>query len=237
MPAWVVPAAIAAVTGIANAIGRRRERKLNEAYQRGQNEYNSPASQMRRYQAAGLNPNLVYSQGTPGQQSESLRAPSGTSTVGTDFANTYNSSALAQSQVSAREASTERTKVLTDIDKLKGEVISRNPLLNDDAFNAIIDTLTDTARIKASEAGIRENDKFYSDATRQLQANKIFKEVEILEQRFKLGEMDMKIKASILESNEFKNAILEVQKKFLADKQVGPQQILEFVKLLLTKIL
>lgn len=237
MPAWLVPAAIAAGTAIVNAFGRRRERKLNEAYQRGQNEYNSPASQMRRYQAAGLNPNLVYSQGTPGQQSESLRAPQGTSTIGSDAASTYTQSTLAQSQVQSREAQTTRTQVLTQIDKLKAEVISRNPLLNDEAFTAIIDTLKDTADIKRSEAGIRQNDKFYSDATRQLQANKIFKEVELLEQRFRLGEMDMKIKASILQSNEFKNAILDVQKKFLADEQIGPQQILEFVKLLLTKIL
>lgn len=43
-----------------------------EAYQRDmemwriQNEYNSPSSQMARYQAAGLNPNLIYGQGSSG---------------------------------------------------------------------------------------------------------------------------------------------------------------------------
>ena len=31
-----------------------------------QNEYNSPIQQMARYQEAGLNPNLIYSQGSPG---------------------------------------------------------------------------------------------------------------------------------------------------------------------------
>jgi len=31
-----------------------------------QNEYNSPASQMARYEAAGLNKNMIYGQGTPG---------------------------------------------------------------------------------------------------------------------------------------------------------------------------
>lgn len=42
-----------------------------------QNEYNSPAAQMQRYQDAGLNPNLIYSQGTPGNQSQvaSYNAP------------------------------------------------------------------------------------------------------------------------------------------------------------------
>lgn len=31
-----------------------------------QNQYNSPIEQMKRYQEAGLNPNLIYGQGTPG---------------------------------------------------------------------------------------------------------------------------------------------------------------------------
>ncbi|MEM4959255.1 MAG: hypothetical protein QXX12_05200 [Nanopusillaceae archaeon] len=34
-----------------------------------QNEYNSPSSQMQRWNQAGLNPNLIYSQGTPGNAS------------------------------------------------------------------------------------------------------------------------------------------------------------------------
>lgn len=42
-----------------------------------QNAYNSPAAQMQRYQEAGLNPNLIYSQGTSGNQSQvaSYNAP------------------------------------------------------------------------------------------------------------------------------------------------------------------
>lgn len=44
-----------------------------------QNQYNSPASQMARYQAAGLNPNLIYGQGTPGNQAQvaEVRGPFG----------------------------------------------------------------------------------------------------------------------------------------------------------------
>lgn len=36
-----------------------------------QNEYNTPAAQMQRYRDAGLNPNLTYQQGTPGNASSS----------------------------------------------------------------------------------------------------------------------------------------------------------------------
>lgn len=56
-----------------NKKARKWATKENEkAYQRQidlynmQNEYNSPKSQMQRYQDAGLNPNLIYGQGTPG---------------------------------------------------------------------------------------------------------------------------------------------------------------------------
>lgn len=35
---------------------------------REQNEYNTPKNQMLRYQEAGLNPHLIYGQGTPGNQ-------------------------------------------------------------------------------------------------------------------------------------------------------------------------
>ena len=36
------------------------------------NEYNTPAAQMQRFQDAGLNPNLMYSQGNPGNTATSL---------------------------------------------------------------------------------------------------------------------------------------------------------------------
>lgn len=63
--------------GVANAIAQTRINRENIAFQREindlnyqrqldmwkmTNEYNSPASQMQRYLAAGLNPNLIYGQ-------------------------------------------------------------------------------------------------------------------------------------------------------------------------------
>lgn len=43
-----------------------RQYQDNIAFWNMQNEYNSPQAQMQRYQAAGLNPNLIYGQGSPG---------------------------------------------------------------------------------------------------------------------------------------------------------------------------
>lgn len=44
----------------------QREKTDNLAFWNQQNEYNSPAAQMKRFQEAGLNPNRIYGAGTPG---------------------------------------------------------------------------------------------------------------------------------------------------------------------------
>lgn len=65
------------VDGIFNSIQAKKQREYNSeqselAYQRDvdfwnmQNAYNSPKEQMARFQEAGLNPHLIYGQGTPG---------------------------------------------------------------------------------------------------------------------------------------------------------------------------
>lgn len=61
-----------------------RQKTDNLAFWNLQNDYNSPQAQMKRFQAAGLNPNLVYGQGnagnagsvsTPDVQSPAFRSP------------------------------------------------------------------------------------------------------------------------------------------------------------------
>lgn len=86
MPFPIVPAIIGAVSLIGNMLSSRSSKKQAQAtntanlelakyqYQEQQaqvdkqNLYNTPQNQMSRYQDAGLNPNLIYGQGTPGQQ-------------------------------------------------------------------------------------------------------------------------------------------------------------------------
>lgn len=53
----------------ANSVADTNEANLR--LWREQAAYNTPANQMARYQAAGLNPNLVYSQGNPGNMTSS----------------------------------------------------------------------------------------------------------------------------------------------------------------------
>lgn len=54
-----------------------RARRDNERQWHMQNEYNSPSSQMKRYQEAGLNPNLIYGSGGAAQNSSPMPSVSG----------------------------------------------------------------------------------------------------------------------------------------------------------------
>jgi len=73
----------AVVDGINTRASRRWSEKMN-AWQRGdaladyhmQNAYNSPASQMERLKAAGLNPNLVYGNGVQASNAGPVRSAS-----------------------------------------------------------------------------------------------------------------------------------------------------------------
>lgn len=74
-------AALVGTAGSAVASGKlnRKTRKWNEKMWDRQNEYNLPSAQMQRFKDAGLNPNLIYGQGTAGNaekaQSWSPSAP------------------------------------------------------------------------------------------------------------------------------------------------------------------
>lgn len=212
----------------------------NERYLKQQLDYDRPSAQMARYQEAGLNPHLIYGQGSPGNQSTPLQFPS---IQPTEYKNLMamlplmNQSRLINSQVQATDAKTRQVGVMTELNRLQSRVLAANPLLNSDGFNAIIDSLKSSAEIKASESGIRKSEMFVQQASAQQQVNKIAAEVGLLDQKFNLSKLDAKIKAEVVQSKEFQNAILEVQKKFMTDGDITPQHILQFVQLLLMKML
>ena len=92
-----------------------------------QNQYNSPLAQMQRFKAAGLNPNLIYSQGNAGNASSmpSYQSPTtqavtrnavkfGNFNMALDLLSKYQSIRIGQQQ----ERNMESARNLTEIDRL-----------------------------------------------------------------------------------------------------------------------
>lgn len=258
MPWWVFPAAMAAGNLIGNALSQRASERrtansnfelaqfqasANQRYLADQLAYNTPKMQMQRFQEAGLNPNLVYGQGSPGNQSTPLTYPEigrvnySNVMAGGAALQTFNQTALTQSQTQAMDAKTRQTHVLTEVNKLQARVLERNPLLNDAGFAATIDSLKSAAEIKGIESGMKASELMVQQASAGHQVNKIFQEVQLLEQRFKLAGLDAQIKAQVLTSKEFQNAILEIQKRWMTDADITPQHIYQFIQMLLLKLL
>lgn len=230
----------------------RYQTEANERYQREQNEYNSPKNQMSRFQEAGLNPNLIYGQGNPGNQS----APTKTADYGkVDFqrmainpVEMFSNARLMQSQVQAIDANVVKTQAQSALAGLQAQVLAKNPLLNSAGYNAIIEGLKATAESKSATAAMDTQRKHFNvDMKGVANANaigsgetgiqKMALELQLLEQKFKLGTQDAAIKAEVLNSKEFQNAILEVQKRFMTEADITPQHIMQFIQLLLMKML
>lgn len=250
MPFWVIPAAIAGAQAIISGIQQHRQNKKNREmaeyqndanveFQREQNEYNTPQNQMLRFQQAGLNPHLIYGQGNPGNQSAPVHYPEMKPHMPANLdgiGSLLNQSMLAQSQVSALDAKTMQTHAMTELNKMQKDLMAKNPLFDDEGFKAIIDGLKLSAVLKSQESRGLELTYQFDKVSLQHRANKVFQEWENLEKQFKLMDADEKIKAQVLKSKEFQNEILRVQKEFMADGNIGPQQILQFIMLMFTKL-
>lgn len=250
MPFPVVPLIVAGVSAISSIIAANRQKKSNMELAKFQNDanlqqidkqnaYNTPKAQMARYDSAGLNPNLIYGQGTPGNQTATptypdIRSPD-YQQIAANLAPQFNQSSLMQSQVAANNAKTTQTYAMTEVNKMQAKLIAANPLLNDEGFTSIIDGLKATAQLKYTQSAGNIIQNQIQSVSAGHQVNKIFNEVKLLEQKFNLGTADQAIKAQVLKSKEFANEILEVQKRFMTDGDITPQHILQFIMLLLSK--
>jgi len=251
MPAWVVPAIMGAVSLVSGLVSQNKQRKANQRIQREQiagneqylaeqNAYNTPSAQMQRFREAGLNPHLIYGQGNPGNQSSALETPQYEQRyedVTPAAIQLANQTQMMQAQVQAQNANTLKVGAQTSLVKLQEKVLARNPLMNDEALAAIVESLVMSAEIKGTEWNMGLSKLRVQQATEGIQVAKMGQEIELLTQRFDLGTQDQAIKAQIIQSKEFQNAILEVQKKFMTDSEMTPQHILQFIQLLLMKIL
>lgn len=226
----------------------------NEDYLHEQQAYNSPKEQMQRFSDAGLNPALIYGQGSSGNQSAPLSFPE---IKAPDIQGTFSKigqqpyevlhAKLLQAQTQNVEAKTIESTAKSGLYEIQTQIAKNNPMLNEAAVKAMCDSFVSTATIKANEAQLStqktkwmlgrttvSGDGYYSNSVNGIAM--LQKQLEFMEQKFNLNEKDQKIKGEILESKEFQNAILEVQKRFMTDGDVTPQHIISFIQLLLMRL-
>lgn len=236
---WLAPA-ITATAGLVASIAQRRSAKKDIERM---NAYNHPKAQVARMREAGLSPSLMYSQGNVGNQA-STPPPLDFSRVAPEALQALNQTRMTQAQVEAVNANTRRVGVLTEVNELQRDVLKKNPYLNEEAYNSIIQSLKATAESKAARSGLdRAIGEFYGRRAyvegigeTNVMGLKLDRELSMLSQRFNLNEYDQKIKAEIISSKEFANALSEIQMRWMRDAEITPQHIYQFIIMLLQKI-
>lgn len=138
MPIPLVPIIAAAATLIGGIINNRAQKKRDQAQNKAQmelskysyeqeqlgidrqNQYNSPAMQMDRYTAAGLNPNLIYGSGASGGNQSStpkFDTPSVVNRVGPleipNMLGAYQQWEMQKAQIDSIKAQTQNTQERT----------------------------------------------------------------------------------------------------------------------------
>lgn len=221
-------AAAAALAPVAGAfIQSRSNRRLSDI----QNAYNHPAQQMKRWREAGMNPNLVYTQGNSGNMSP-ITPTNWQSAVG-DAPARYTGSELAQTQADVGQQKIEESRTKQEVLKAQEEVLRANPNLDPEYLGHMVQTGIANAKAKEQEA----NYLLSSNPTAATNGQqKVAAEIQALAQRTGLNAADLKVKAEILKSQQFQNALREIQVKWMKDGEITPQHMLQGIMLLLGKM-
>lgn len=245
-------AAIGAVAAIAGTLisnnqnkkeARRAERRQDRLIQQ-QNTYNSPKSQMARYQEAGLNPNLMYGQGSPGNWSggvpDTPRADYKTlptpDTVGIMQAMT--SMRLQESQTQLNQTKNDESVTKQDLMKSQKAVTDANPYLNAGYLNSVVSIMMDTAKQKDQQTTWMMSPSTHHDQTNGM--SKMYADYQALLSRNHLTNIttenqaeQLKIQAEVLQSKQFQNDLMEMQVKWMKDTEINGNTIITFIKLFL----
>lgn len=249
----------AGVNLLGGGLGVKRQYKYNKklaSYQHKKNmellkyqlDYNDPESQMARFEEAGLNPNLVYSQGSPGNMEGAPRYPDIKSP---DIQGMYAQLGTQVQELKLMQAQTDLTKVKRDESGVKQDLMSAqsdlvraNPFMKPEYVNSLVLQLSSAAKLKEQEKNfmleqVPSGGRAALDRTGMTSVGyiKMDQELQLLYQKFDLGSADAQLKAKVLESKTFQNALQEIQVKWMQDADITPQHIYQGIMLLLSRLM
>lgn len=212
-----------------------------------QNEYNKPVNQMARYLEAGLNPNLMYGQGSPGNWSSTPMHPN---IQPVDYQSVYSNlgtgvqqSRMVQSQTDLVEQKTSESQVKQDVMRQQEAVLKANPYLNPQYVNALVTNMASIASVKEQEARFKKETiaGYFGDSDYQRPIERgmamMQQQLDALFQKYDLNKADKKIKAEVLQSKQFTNELQEIQVDWMKSGDITPQHIYMGIMLLLQKMM
>lgn len=254
----IAPAVLAALIGlggtVANYIGARRgQKKQLEAQQEAlavQRDYDRPVMQMARFQEAGLNPNLVYSQGSAGNQSRPMEVPNYQEPATTQFGSQaadlvlkYQQAKLMESQRDLTDNRVIESTIRRDLMGAQRDLVKANPYMRKEYVDSMVRNLKGIADLKEQEAGFRKETVggYVGDTEYMVPVERGYaimqQEFDRVVQRFKLETLDQKMKAELIQGKGFQNALSEIQMKWMKNAEITPQHIYLFIQMLLSKML
>jgi len=217
----------------------------NKRLQQEQRVYDSPAAQMERYKAAGLNPHLIYGSGSSSGSAFPITqqgiAPSridAPSAEYPDIAGTFLQAGQTLAQTNLQEQKTSESEANTALKAVQLDIAKTNPMLDQSVYQSVISSMEQVALLKVEQAK-HERTAWISQDNKQGKAYavKIEAEIQSMVQKLGLNTQDQLIKNKIFESKEFENAIKKIQKDWLEDGEVSPEHIRQGLMLILSKMI
>lgn len=245
MPFPIIPVLAAGATIASTALQNRAQKMINRSafgmsiaqeqkiFERD-SAYNSPAAQMARLRAAGLSPHLMYGQGTVGNTSGHNVQMQPYQYQG------YDSVVPSVAQAFGVESQVRLKNAERELKVAQRELVKSNPYLSPGYVDALVESMKSIAAMKSQEAGFKTSASMEIPGQPGSAVNPVYykmqNELDLLFQKFQLGEKDKEIKAKILESKEFQNALSEIQLKWMRDAEITPQHIFEGIRIMLMKM-
>lgn len=198
--------------------------------------YNSPAAQMARFKEAGLNPNLMYGQGTPGITSGTAVQAKGQLERPELIGSIMESMALGK-DLEMKDAQIENIRANTKLISTKGGSEEWKQKRMEQDFNYLENNYPELMDKLRRENRIGSQVESYDVQKRQadsIHASQLI-ETELLKQG--LMEKDGTIKSNIIEGGQFQNALLKMQKEFVEGGKMNATHFWQALMLLLTKSL
>lgn len=247
MPGWLAPAA--AILGVGQEIFSRtragyetspQRRAFLDSVRQEQRifdrdaAYNSPAAQMARFKEAGLNPNLIYGQGTSGITSGTAVQASGNIQKPDIIAGIMESVMMGKeleykdAQIDNIRANTEFINTRGGTEEFKQKRMQQDIDYLENNYPELMEKLRRENRIGSATESYQK-EKIQADAIHASQQI----ETELLKQG--LMEKDGSIKSEVLSGKQLQNALIEMQKKFVEGGEMNASHFWQALMLILSK--